>query len=208
MPFFLNPVVRRDDTFRGLFSDDEYRYVRAFFDSPQTSLHSPTPLTQLDGIANALGIATIDAKNETRRQDVGAFKILGVSYAVNRIGDDAARRGLVCATAGNHGRAVARVARQKGVPCTIFLPVARTSDPLEQRTRDSRVLAMRQDDATVVEVDGTYEEAVQRAAAFGAQTGATIVSDTSWDGYEQIPGWIMAGYTQLFEEASQQWRSR
>jgi diaminopropionate ammonia-lyase family len=67
---------------------------------------------------------------------------------------------------------------------------------------------MRQDGAQVVAVDSTYEEAVRRAAAFGAETGATIVSDTSWDGYEQVPRWIMAGYTQLFEEASQQWHAR
>ncbi len=207
MRWFVNPAVRRDDSFRGLFTDDEYSDVRAYFANP-ASHHSPTPLTELHEIARACGIAAIDAKNETNRHGVGAFKILGVSYAVDRIGQDAARRGLVCATAGNHGRAVARVAKQKGVPCTIFLPSARTAEPIELQTREARVLAMRQDDATVVDIDGTYEEAVQRAAAFGAETGATIVSDTSWDGYEQIPRWIMAGYTQLFEEASRQWHAR
>jgi diaminopropionate ammonia-lyase len=64
---------------------------------------------------------------------------------------------------------------------------------------------MRADGATVVEVDGTYEDAVRAAAAFGEETGATIISDTSWDGYEQIPRWIMAGYTQILEEAASQW---
>ena len=207
MGWYVNSAVRRDGTFRGLFTDAEYSDVRAYFANPASN-HSPTPLTELHGIARDCGIAAIDAKNETNRHGVGAFKILGVSYAVDRIGEDAARRGLVCATAGNHGRAVARVARQRGVPCTIFLPSARTTEPIELLTREARVLAMREDGAKVVEVDCTYEEAVQRAAAFGAQAGATIVSDTSWDGYEQIPRWIMAGYTQLFEEASQQWHAR
>ena len=206
MHFFLNPAVRRDATFRGLFSEADYGDVRSY-----AAAHpdlSSTPLKRLETTARECGLEAIYAKDETRRQGVNAFKITGVSYAVERIGAEAARQGLVCATAGNHGRAVARVARQKGVPCTVFLPVARTADPIEQQTRRSRVDAMREDGATVVEVDGTYEEAVGQAAAFGARTGATVVSDTSWTGYEQIPRWIMAGYTQLFEEASHQWDVR
>lgn len=65
---------------------------------------------------------------------------------------------------------------------------------------------MREDGAAVVEVDGTYEEAVRRAAAFGEETGAAIVSDTSWPGYDRIPRWIMAGYTHILEEAAAHWR--
>ena len=202
MNFHLNPAVRRDATFRGLFADDEYRGVR---DYVARHPHLPTPLTRLDTIARACEVGSIEAKNETHRDGVNAFKITGVSYAVERLGADAARRGLVCATAGNHGRAVARVARENRVPCTVFLPIARTLDPIERRTRASRVDGMREDGATVIEVDGTYEEAVARAAAFGNEERATVISDTSWSGYEQIPRWIMAGYTRLFEEASQQW---
>ncbi|MDQ3418014.1 MAG: pyridoxal-phosphate dependent enzyme [Acidobacteriota bacterium] len=208
MRWFMNPAVRRDDTFRGIFSDEEYRDVRTYAERQHYPELSSTPLTQLHAIARACGIASVHAKDETHRHGVNAFKITGVGYAVERIGVDAARRGLVCATAGNHGRAVARVARQRGVPCTVFLPIARTPDPIELRTRRARADAMREDGATVIEVDGTYEEAVARAATFGAEKGATVVSDTSWDGYEQIPRWIMAGYTQIFEEASQQWDER
>lgn len=202
MNFHLNPAVRRDATFRGLFADDEYREVR---DYVARHPHPPTPLSRLGAIARTCKVGSIDAKNETHRDGVNAFKITGVSYAVERIGADAARRGLVCATAGNHGRAVARVARENRVPCTVFLPIARTLDPIERRTRAARVDGMREDGATVIEVDGTYEEAVARAAAFGTGEGATVISDTSWSGYEQIPRWIMAGYTQIFEEALSQW---
>ncbi len=206
MRVFLNPAVRRDATFRGLFSEAEYSDVRSYV-AANPDL-SATPLRGLETLAQDCRLKAIYAKDETRRQGVNAFKITGVSYAVERLGAEAARHGLVCATTGNHGRAVARVARHKGVPCTVFLPVARTTDPIEQQTRRARVDAMREDDATVVEVDGTYEEAVRQAAAFGARTGTSIVSDTSWTGYEQIPRSIMAGYTQLFEEASQQWDVR
>jgi diaminopropionate ammonia-lyase len=113
----------------------------------------------------------------------------------------------VCATAGNHGRAVARVARDKHVPCTIFVPAARTArgHDVERDARAERIASMRADGATVVEVDGSYEDAVRAAAAYGASSGATIVSDTAWPGYEEIPRWIMAGYTQLFEEAYGTW---
>ena len=168
MRLFANRAVRRDDKFRGLFSDEEYGDVRAYFLGRQASGYSPTPLASLHTIARSSGLASIDAKDETHRLGVSAFKILGVSYAVSRLGEDAARRGLVCATAGNHGRAVARVANTMGVPCTIFLPIARTADPVEQRTRRARALAMQQDGATVVEVGGTYEEAVAGWSALRA----------------------------------------
>jgi diaminopropionate ammonia-lyase len=199
----LNANVRRDETFTGLFTDAEYRDLEAFFAArPELA---PTPLRALPGLAHGLGIDALHVKDETSRFGVNAFKIVGVSYAVHKLGPESASRGLVCATAGNHGRAVARVARDNGVPCTVFVPVLKTNNPLERRTRESRVGAMREDGARVIEVDGSYEQAVERAAAFGAETDGTIVSDTSWPGYEQIPRWIMLGYTHLFEEASRQW---
>ena len=198
-----NPAVRRDDTFRGPFSESDYRDVEAFFRS-RPELQA-TPLRALPALAAQLGVDTLHVKDETARFGVNAFKIVGVTYAVHKLGVEAARRGLVCATAGNHGRAVARVALQHDVPCTVFVPALKTTSPIEARTRASRVAAMRDDGARVIEVAGTYEEAVAQAAAFGERTGGTIVSDTSWDGYEQIPRWIMLGYTWLFTEASTEW---
>lgn len=203
MRAFLNPAVERTDDFRGLFEDDDYRDVHGYFAAhPELP---PSPLRTLTSIASSAGVRHIDAKDESHRFGVNAFKIVGVRYAVHRIGDAAARRGLVCATAGNHGRAVARVARQKHVPCTVFIPAAGVLTETEKRTRTARIAAMQADQATVIEVEGTYEDAVRRAAEYGRETGAAIVSDTSWEGYEQIPRWIMAGYTQIFEEAHSQW---
>ena len=203
MRAFLNPRVDRSDAFRGLFSDDDYRDVHAYFAAhPELS---PSRLKPLSRFASALGMRAVDAKDESLRFGLNAFKIVGVRYAVHRLGDEASHQGVVCATAGNHGRAVARVARQKHLPCTVFIPAAYNLTGPEQRTRTQRIEAMRQDHADVIEVQGTYEEAVRRAAAHSAKTGATVVSDTSWEGYEEIPRWIMAGYTQIFEEAHGQW---
>ena len=206
MRAFINDSVKRDDEFRGLFSDDEYADVRAFFDR-QAHL-SATPLRSLPHLATAAHIGHVHAKDETGRFGLNAFKIVGVTYAAHKLGRAAVARGLVCATAGNHGRAVAHVARSLGVPCTVFVPAPSHSlRPAEARTRSARLNAMRSDGADVVELAGTYEEAVIHAALHARRTGATVLSDTSWDGYEEIPRWIMAGYTRIFEEASRQWAS-
>jgi len=213
MRTFLNPAVRRDIGYRGRFPDEEYREVDRFYSAhPELS---PTPLLRLPELSVAAGIGMLYLKDETARFGLNAFKIVGVRYAVARLGARTVRRGVVCATSGNHGRAVARVAREAGVECTVFVPAATTHAPPNACTTDStspgmttraaRVQAMREDGAHVIDVAGSYEDAVARASAVGDTTGATIVSDTSWPGYEQIPAWIMAGYTRLFEEAAGQW---
>jgi diaminopropionate ammonia-lyase len=210
MRAFFNGHARATPAFAGLFSDAEYRDVHAYYAAHPELV--PTPLRSCPALAESLGLQSLSLKDETGRYGISAFKIVGVRYAVHRLGDAAASRGLVCATAGNHGRAVARVAHDKRVPCTVFLPVARAAaggaHDAELRTRTARVDAMRADGATVVEVDGSYEQAVRAAADYAQAHGATIVSDTSWPGYDEVPRWIMAGYTQLFEEAYGQWDHR
>lgn len=200
MPALLNPHVTR--TAPGLFSGEEYQAVAEYFGACGLP---PTPLRSLDALAHALALGALDVKDESARFGLNAFKITGVSYALHRL--TASADAVVCATAGNHGRAVARAARDRGLRCTVFIPVLRTASPLERQTRSQRIDGMRRDGAEIIEVDGTYEEAVERAAAFAKDSGATIVSDTSWDGYETIPRWIMAGYTRLFDEAERQWQA-
>lgn len=199
----LNTPNRRHDLPRGLFSDDEYRLVDEFF-AAHPSLR-PTPLRSLFSLARSLGIGVLDVKDESQRFGLNAFKITGVSYALHRLNASGARH-IVCATAGNHGRAVARGARDRQLACTVFVPSLRTDSPIEARTRAARIQGMQEDGAEVVDVEGSYEQAVDRASEFARTSGATVVSDTSWEGYETIPRWIMAGYTRLFEEASTQWR--
>ena len=58
----------------------------------------------------------------------------------------------------------------------------------------------------MVLVDGTYDDAVREMIEAGGATGAQIVSDTAWPGYEDIPRAIMAGYTWIMTEAARQWR--
>lgn len=204
LKIFLN-AANREANHRGLFEPAEYAQVRAFFDAHRDL--EPTPLRSLATLARDLSIGDVLVKDETARFGVEAFKIAGVRYAFACLVLARLRRGVVCATAGNHGRAVARAAREAGVPCAVFLPApSPDAGELELRTRRARIAAMHADGASTLDVPGTYEDAVERAAAYARRSGAEIVSDTSWPGYEQIPRLIMLGYTRIFDEASEQWR--
>jgi diaminopropionate ammonia-lyase len=158
----------------------------------------PTPLRSLPALANALGVGELRVKDESSRFGLNAFKSLGVRYAVDRLRRDGrigANATLVCASAGNHGRAVARVARDHGFPARVYM---------SQVTRPAQREAIAGEGATVVVVDGSYEDAVRQMADDARAHGWTIVSDTSWEGYEEIPRLIMLGYTRLVAEVQAQ----
>jgi diaminopropionate ammonia-lyase len=187
----------RDGANQGLFASEDLERVEKFFDA-RPDLR-PTLLCRLPALAARLGVGELLVKDESNRFGTSAFKSVGVRYAVDRLLDGRRARPatvLVCATAGNHGRAVARVARDRGLEARVYLP---------HHTAAAVRSAIAAEGATVVVVDGTYEDAVRRAADEAEREGWTILSDTSWPGYEEIPRWIMAGYTHILEEASRDW---
>jgi diaminopropionate ammonia-lyase len=144
--------------------------------------YAPTPLVDARAAADALGVARVWVKDESSRLGLPAFKILGASWAIHRALEERGDRPpLACATDGNHGRAVARVARKRGLDVTVFVPAGMIA---------ARREAIAAEGARVEVVEGSYDEAVERAA----QTGALVVQDTGWPGYEQIPRWIVEGY--------------
>lgn len=178
----------------GLFTDDEYARRRAFYTTLAT-----TPLVRLPALAARLGLGDLWVKDETARFGLPAFKSLGVEFAVDALrarGDLHGVTTLVCASAGNHGRAVARAARMAGLGARIFL---------DQDVAPARVAAIASEQAEIVRVPGTYDDAVRVAAADAAATGSLVVSDTSYDGYEQVPHDIMLGYSQVMDEAEAAW---
>ena len=208
MQTFINASVRRDVAFRGFFSADALDRVQTFYDARPE--RSPAPLVRLTATARALGLTDLFVQDETHRFGLEAFKITGASYAIHSLlaSRSTPPAAITCATAGNHGRAVSRAARDAGMPCTVFIPAMATgTSAVERTTRDARIAAMRADGATTIDVDGSYEDAVRAAAEFAERNGATIVSDTAWEGYEEIPRLIMLGYTRVFEEASRQWNA-
>ena len=178
-----------------------------------------TPLVDVPKLAGALGVGKVFVKDESSRLGLPAFKVLGASWAVyraleERLGKDFGDweeiweleerleplrpLSLVAATDGNHGRAVARVARLLGLGAKIFVP-------------EDMVLARREaiadEGAEVIVVDGTYDEAVELSAAEAGES-ALLVSDMSWPGYERIPLWVIEGYSTMLWEIDDELQRR
>ena len=186
----------------------------------QCPAHKPTPLFELPALAERLGVGEIRVKDESQRFGFGAFKALGGVIAVGNVLTGAVgeayhvsttyenvMKGLEkdvtgsfvfsTASSGNHGRAVAAGAKLFGNRCIVFLP---------KFTSAEKEAAIRARGAEVIRVDGDYDTAVEECRRQSEKNGWQIVSDTSWDDYEQIPKSVMRGYTVLVHEAGvQQW---
>jgi diaminopropionate ammonia-lyase len=181
--------------------------------------YSPTPLIDLPELARTLGIGQLLVKDESSRLGLPAFKILGASWAVyraleTRLGlslepwrsvEELAERlaplrplTLATATDGNHGRAVAHVATLLGFEGQIYVPAG---------TAQARIDGIASEGARVEIVDGTYDDAVARAAQEANQR-CLVISDTSWPGYEEIPHWVMEGYSTIMVEIDDQLAKR
>ncbi|WP_067483651.1 pyridoxal-phosphate dependent enzyme [Actinomadura hibisca] len=155
--------------------------------------YAPTPLTEVPALAAELGVERVFVKDESARLGLPAFKILGASWGVHQALRHAARRPerLVTATDGNHGRAVAALARAHGLPARVFVPSG---------VHPAARAAIEAEGAEVVETNASYDEAVRRAAA----DPGLLVQDTAWPGYEEVPRWIVEGYSTLFTEIDAQ----
>ena len=178
--------------------------------------YAPTPLTEVPALASELGAGRVFVKDESSRLGLPAFKVLGASWAIHRLltGEPAAPAGpdglanlrnaaarrpgltFVTATDGNHGRAVARVARLIGIPAHVFVPAM-----TDHTTR----AAIASENAEVTQIDGTYDDAVDTARRWADDhPGAALVQDTAWPDYEQVPAWTVEGYSTLFAELDAQ----
>jgi diaminopropionate ammonia-lyase len=155
--------------------------------------YEPTPVHELDGLARELGLAAVLVKDESNRLGLPAFKVLGASWAIERaLRERPDTHTLVAASAGNHGRAVARVAAWRGLRARIFLP---------GRSVPARRDAIKQEGAELMVVDGTYEDAVAQAAEAAAEPGVLEVADVGTSGTAH---WVIDGYATLFDEAEAQ----
>jgi len=215
--FVLNPSPKTPETGSSLsfLSLEEVRKVRTFHESFKE--YNPTPLVELPNLASNLNVAHILVKDESHRFGLNAFKVLGASYAIGRylaeklwidiskitfenLNSQEARRRLgqitfTTATDGNHGRAVAWAAQQLGLKSVIYMP--RGSDT-------ARLANIRSHGAEATITDLNYDDAVRHAYRMAQERGWVAIQDTSWPGYENIPTWIMQGYTTLAMEALEQ----
>lgn len=173
--------------------------------------YAPTPLVAAPPLARALGVRQVWVKDEASRLGLPAFKILGASWAAYRAlgallgtalppnADLATLRArltpqspltLVAATDGNHGRAVARVARWLGLDARIYVP---------DEMAPARRAAISDEGAAVVVVAGTYDDAVARAAR-QADDRHLVIADTALRDDEAVPRWVIDGYSTILWE--------
>jgi diaminopropionate ammonia-lyase len=155
--------------------------------------YEPTPVREVPEVAEELGLGAALIKDESQRLGLPAFKVLGASWAIERaLRERPETYMLVAASAGNHGRAVARVAALRGLRCRVFLPA---------RSLQARRDAIAAEGAEVVVVDGSYEDAVARASAGAAEAGVLEIADVGESGPAR---WVIDGYATLFAEAAAQ----
>jgi len=191
--------------------DKALRFHRSF---PE---YSETPLTSLDNLAALFGVNGIYVKDESYRFGLNAFKVLGGSYAmarylnrclnddlgeltVQRLSDREVRAQLgeitfATATDGNHGRGVAWTARRLQQKSVVYMPKGSSLSRLENIRAEGA-------EASITELN--YDDAVRLAAENAKRWGWVMVQDTAWEGYEEIPTWIMQGYGTMAAEALEQ----
>jgi len=212
-PDHRRPLDPADAEALGDAGTDQVERFLAFRGSPE-----PTPLLALPALAAEVGVAAIHVKDEGGRLGLGSFKALGGAYAVARLVIEEASRRLgrnidiaeiptpavreiasgmtfACATDGNHGRSVAQGASIVGAESVVFTHAGVSAE---------RVAAIARYGARMVRVEGSYDESVAEAAMVAEREGWIVVSDTSWPGYERIPGLVMQGYTIMAREALRQ----
>jgi len=179
--------------------------------------YESTPLHSLSDLASDNGVSLIAYKDESHRFSIKSFKALGGAYAVANLlikklkeqGIEAKSSDLIagtyskitskitvcCATDGNHGRSVAWGAQKFGCNCEIYI---------HSNVSVAREEAIAKYGAIVNRINGNYDESVHIAAEVSESKGYYVVSDTSYEGYTDIPKDVMQGYTVMVDEAMKQ----
>lgn len=212
----LNTMSKTKDSYLSAMSDREMRKTLQFHESfPQYQI---TPLANLSHLASYLGIKSLFTKDESYRFGLNAFKVLGGSYAIGRYlakqtGKDISevpyhvltseelkksfgQATFFTATDGNHGRGIAWAANRLGQKCVVRMPKGSTATRRDNIAKENAMV-------TIEEVN--YDECVRIAASEAAKCeNGILVQDTAWEGYEEIPTWIMQGYGTLAAEANDQ----
>lgn len=212
----LNNITKSDDTQIQNMSVDEMEKASNFHKSfPQ---YEATPLTRLSELARYLGLRRLYVKDESYRFGLNAFKVLGGSYAIARymaqqlhkdvseipynvltsakLKEEFGQATFFTATDGNHGRGIAWAANKLGQKCVVRMPKGTTQTRLQNIAKEN---------AEVTIENLNYDDCVRMAAKEAENTEHGImVQDTAWEGYEEIPTWIMQGYGTLAMEADQQ----
>ncbi len=211
-----NRMPKSDDRQLSVMSLENVAKARRFHESfPQ---YSVTPLVELKNMSAQLGLGDLFVKDESYRFGLNAFKVLGGSFAMARyvaqqIGKDVSevtyeyltserlreefgQATFFTATDGNHGRGVAWAARKLGQKAVVHMPKGSSQPRFDNIVQEGAQVTIEQ---------LNYDDCVRLAAAEAAATPrGVVIQDTAWDGYEEIPSWIMQGYGTMAMEAAEQ----
>lgn len=212
----VNTMPKTDDSKLSVMALDEIKKARTFHQS--FPMYQETPLAKLEHMASLLGLKEVYIKDESYRFGLNAFKVLGGSFAMARyiakqtgrdvselpynvltsdsLREEFGQATFFTATDGNHGRGVAWAANRLKQKAVVYMPKGSTKTRLENIQKENAI-------ATIEEVN--YDECVRMAADAAVKTpNGIVVQDTAWDGYEEIPAWIMQGYGTMAMEANEQ----
>ncbi|MGF6960541.1 diaminopropionate ammonia-lyase [Paraburkholderia youngii] len=198
-----------------ILSIEKAQESRAWLSSWDKISPDATPLRELPGLAARLAVGSISIKDESARSVLGSFKALGAPIALVRLiqrlwrNHNLDAHGLfegryrellthstvVSATDGNHGKGLAAAAQTLGCRCVIVLHANVSVE------REKAIAAY---GAEIVRITGNYDESVEEAARLASLNGWHVVSDTSYDGYEDIPRDVMQGYGTIAAEIVEQ----
>ncbi|ONK23752.1 diaminopropionate ammonia-lyase [Bacillus sp. VT-16-64] len=212
--FRKNEVVEQD---LKDFHAEQVRHIHEF--QKTHPAYTYTPLYELPNLASYLNVSMIQVKDESQRFGLNAFKVLGGIYAIakyiaNQLGEPVEHLSFeklkhpsvkerlgdvtfISATDGNHGRGVAWAARELGFKSVIYMPKGSSLQRLE---------AIRNEGAVADILEGNYDDTVRTCARLAEKNGWVMVQDTAWEGYEEIPLWIMQGYSAMAYEMIEQWK--
>jgi len=172
--------------------------------------YASTPIYNLCHLADDLGLGEIYYKDEGSRFSLKSFKALGGAYAVKKaidinigrlpslghISADLLNRvkafTVASATDGNHGRSVAWGAKMFGCSCVIFI---------HEKVSEYREEQLKNLGAKVVRKGKNYDESVRIAQEVSSLNNWQVISDTSYEGYLDIPKYVMHGYEVMAHEA-------
>jgi diaminopropionate ammonia-lyase len=185
--------------------------------------YKPTELVSLKTFAEQGGIRAMLVKDESTRFGEQAFKPLGGVYAMFRViceqlhldyrltsldqllntpqyKEAISKMTFITTTDGNHGRGVSWASGIFGSHSYVYMP----KGTVPVRAENIR----RAGNAHVEITDMLYDDCVKFTDQLALKKGWHLIQDTSWQGYEQIPEWIMLGYTTMFYEALAQMKAQ
>ncbi len=207
-----NDISTRKKADLSFLNEDVAKRVLKFHSSFEQ--YAETPLVELKELARYLGLKGLFVKDESYRFGLNAFKVLGGSFTIGQyianklaknieelpyktlISDEIKKElgeiTFITATDGNHGRGIAWTAEQLKQKAIVYMP---------KGSAQERVDKIRAHGAFCEVTEMNYDDTVRFCNDLAEKNGYVMVQDTSWEGYEDLPRWIMQGYMTMAYEA-------